>query len=139
MARQPAASALVDGVKVLAREVPAAPANELRNMADTLRGKLGSGVVVLGARQDGKVTLVAAVTPDLTGRVKAGNLVKKLAPIVGGGGGGRPDFAQAGGKDPDRLDDLLAAVDGAVRDELSAQWPASWRLPAAPTRAAKLP
>ena len=110
---------LVDGVKVLAREVPAAPANELRNMADTLRGRLGSGVVVLGARQDGKVTLVAAVTADLTGRVKAGNLVKKLAPIVGGGGGGRPDFAQAGGKQPDRLEDLLAAVDGAVRDELA--------------------
>ena len=108
----------VDGVKVLAREVPAAPANELRNMADTLRGKLGSGVVVLGACQDGKVTFIAAVTPDLTGRVKAGNLVKKLAPIVGGGGGGRADFAQAGGKHPDRLSDLLAAVDGAVREEL---------------------
>jgi alanyl-tRNA synthetase len=111
---------LVDGVKVLAREVPAAPANELRNIADTLRGKLGSGVVVIGARQDGKVTLIAAVTPDLTARVKAGNLVRRLAPLVGGGGGGRPDFAQAGGKEPENLEKLLAAVDGAVREELAA-------------------
>jgi alanyl-tRNA synthetase len=109
----------VDGVRVLAREVPAAPAAELRNMADTLRGKLGSGVVVIGARQDGKVTLVVAVSPDLTGRVKAGELVRRLAPIVGGGGGGRADFAQAGGKEPERLEDLLAAVDGAVRGELA--------------------
>jgi alanyl-tRNA synthetase len=109
----------VDGVKVLAREVPAAPANELRHMADTLRGKLGSGVVVIGAREDGKVTLIAAVTDDLTARVKAGALVRELAPIVGGGGGGRADFAQAGGKEPGRLAELLAAVPAAVRGQLA--------------------
>jgi alanyl-tRNA synthetase len=109
---------LVEGVKVLAREVPPAPAGELRSIADTLRGRLGSGVVVIGARHDGKVTLIATVTPDLAGRVGAGGLVRRLAPIVGGGGGGRPDFAQAGGKDPDRLPDLLAAVPEAVRAEL---------------------
>jgi len=108
----------VDGIKVLVREVPPAPAGELRNMADTLRSKLGSGVVVIGTREDGKVSLVAAVTEDLTGRVKAGGLVRELAGIVGGGGGGRPDFAQAGGKDPDKLPEALEAVPDAVRKQL---------------------
>jgi len=77
-------------------------------------------VVVIGAREDGKVTLIAAVTDDLTGRVKAGALVRELAPIVGGGGGGRADFAQAGGKEPERLGELLAAVPAAVRGQLAA-------------------
>ncbi|MEM7480825.1 MAG: alanine--tRNA ligase [Acidobacteriota bacterium] len=108
----------VAGLQVLTKEVPPAPANELRNMADTLRGKIGSGVVVLGTRQDGKVTLIVAVTPDLTDRVAAGALVRRLAPMVGGGGGGRPDFAQAGGKEPEKLDALLAAAPDAVREEL---------------------
>ncbi|HEV8240534.1 MAG TPA: alanine--tRNA ligase [Thermoanaerobaculia bacterium] len=102
----------VAGVKVLAREVPPAPPDELRNMADMLRQKLGSGVVVLGARGDGKVSLVAAVTADLVGRLHAGNLVKAAAAAAGGKGGGRPDFAQAGGKEPDKLPQALdAAVD----------------------------
>jgi alanyl-tRNA synthetase len=106
----------VAGVKVVAREVPAAPADELRDLADLLRGKLGSGVVVLGARGDGKVSLVAAVSADLAGRVHAGNLVKAAAVAVGGKGGGRPDFAQAGGKDPERLPQALeAAVDEIAR------------------------
>jgi alanyl-tRNA synthetase len=111
----------VEGVKVLAREVPPAPVNELRNMADVLRGKIGSGVVVIGTRdpEAGKVTLLAAVTDDLVGRVKAGALVRELAPLVGGGGGGRPDFAQAGGKEPDKLPDALAAVEAAVRAQLA--------------------
>jgi alanyl-tRNA synthetase len=111
----------VDGVKVLTREVPAAPNNELRNMADVLRGKLGSGVVVIGTRDEaeGKVTLLAAVTDDLVGRVKAGALVKELAPLVGGGGGGRPDFAQAGGREPANLPAALAAVPEAVRAQLA--------------------
>jgi alanyl-tRNA synthetase len=110
---------LVEGIRVLAREVPAAPANELREMADALRSKLGSGVVVIGSRADGNVSLVAAVSKDLTSRVKAGELVKRLAPMVGGGGGGRPDFAQAGGKDPDKLPEALAAAAQAVREQLS--------------------
>jgi alanyl-tRNA synthetase len=108
----------VDGVRVLAREVPAAPAHELRQMADALRSKLGSGVVVIGSRDDGKVTLLAAVSADLTARVSAGELVRRLAPLVGGGGGGRPDFAQAGGRQPERLGEALAAVEGAVREQL---------------------
>jgi alanyl-tRNA synthetase len=110
---------LVDGIRVLAREVPPAPANELRDMADALRSKLGSGVVVIATRSDGNVNLVAAVSKDLTTRVKAGDLVKKLSAIVGGGGGGRPDFAQAGGKEPEKLPEALAAVEQAVREQLA--------------------
>jgi alanyl-tRNA synthetase len=110
---------LVDGIRVLIREVPPAPANELRDMADALRSKIGSGVVVIGTRGESNVSLVASVTPDLTARVKAGELVKKLSAIVGGGGGGRPDFAQAGGKDPEKLPEALAAVEGAVREQLA--------------------
>jgi alanyl-tRNA synthetase len=110
---------MVDGIKVVAREVPAAPSNELREIADTLRSKIGSGVVVIGSRGDGNVSLVAAVSKDLTPRVKAGELVKRLSAIVGGGGGGRPDFAQAGGKDPEKLPTALAAVKDAVREQLA--------------------
>jgi len=109
---------LVDGIRVLAREVPPAPPNELRDMADSLRSKLGSGVVVIGTRSDGNVSLVAAVSKDLTSRIKAGELVKKLSAIVGGGGGGRADFAQAGGKDPEKLPAALASVEEAVREQL---------------------
>ena len=110
---------MVDGIKVVAREVPSAPSNELREIADTLRSKIGSGVVVIGSRSDGNVSLVAAVSKDLTPRVKAGELVKRLSAIVGGGGGGRPDFAQAGGKDPEKLPMALAAVKDAVREQLA--------------------
>ena len=110
----------IDGVKVLAREVPPAPGDELRNMADMLRQKLGSGAVVLGSRGEGKVALVAAVTPDLVGRLHAGNLVKAAAAAVGGRGGGRPDFAQAGGKDPERLPQALEAALAEVESQLRA-------------------
>jgi alanyl-tRNA synthetase len=108
----------VGGVKVLAREVPPAPPEELRQMADVLRQRLGSGVVVLGSRADGKVSLVAAVTRDLAGRVHAGELVKAVAAVVGGGGGGRPDLAQAGGRFPEKLGDALAAVPPEVARQL---------------------
>ncbi len=108
----------VRGVKVVAREVPRAPRNELRDLADTLRDKLGSGVVVLGSEDDGKVALIVAVSKDLTDRVNAGRLVKSLAPIVGGSGGGRPDFAQAGGKEPENMAKMLAAVPGVLEEEL---------------------
>ncbi len=110
----------VEGVKVLAQEVPAAPVNEIRNMADVLRSRLGSGVVVLGSREDDKVTLIAAVTEDLTSRLHAGGLAKEIAAIVGGKGGGRADFAQAGGKNPDLLPSALEKVAELVRKELSA-------------------
>ena len=110
---------VVDGVKVVSREVPSAPVNEIRNMADVLRGKLGSGVVVLGSRGEGKVSLVTAVSSDLIGRVHAGRLAKEIATLVGGSGGGRPDFAQAGGKEPEKLPEALARVPELVRESLA--------------------
>jgi alanyl-tRNA synthetase len=108
----------VEGVRIVAREVPPAPAGELRNLVDVLRGKLGSGVVVLGTRGDDRVSLVAAVSGDLTDRLHAGRLVGAVAGRVGGKGGGRPDFAQAGGREPDKLAAALAAVPELVREAL---------------------
>ena len=108
----------VGGIKVLIREVSDVPSAELRTLADALRSKLGSGVVVLGSRGDGKAGILSAVTPDLTARISAGALVQRLAPMVGGKGGGRPDFAQAGGKSPEGLAAALAAVPGAVGELL---------------------
>jgi alanyl-tRNA synthetase len=97
----------VDGIVVQARRVPEMSPAELRNLADTLRQKLGSGVVVLGMESGGKATLLAAVTDDLIDRVRAGDLVRELATVVGGRGGGKPNLAQAGGPDVARLDDAL--------------------------------
>ena len=110
----------VGGVRLVAREVPAAPTGELRNLADTLRDQLGSGVVVLATRDEGKVTLIVTVSKDLTKQVKAGQLAGSLAQIVGGRGGGRPDFAQAGGKEPDKLPELLAAAPGVLGEIVGA-------------------
>jgi alanyl-tRNA synthetase len=102
----------VSGVRVQARRVPEMDSSELRNLADTLRQKLGSGVVVLGMESDGKATLLAAVTDDLTARIKAGDVVRELAKTVGGRGGGKPNLAQAGGPDAEKLDEALSrAVD----------------------------
>jgi alanyl-tRNA synthetase len=98
----------VKGVKVLARRVSGLEKGALRGLSDTIRDRLGSGVVVIASENDGKVALVVSVTKDLTSRIQAGRLVKELAPIVGGGGGGRPDFAEAGGKDPSKIDDLIS-------------------------------
>jgi alanyl-tRNA synthetase len=79
-------------------------------MADRLRDKLQPAVVVLGAVQGEKVALLATVSKDVTKSYHAGNIIKQIAPLVGGGGGGRPDFAQAGGKDGARLDEALQKV-----------------------------
>jgi alanyl-tRNA synthetase len=98
----------VQDVKLIARRVDGLEKNALRGLSDSLRDKLGSGVIVLASEQEGKVALVVSVTKDLTARVQAGRLVKELAPIVGGGGGGRPDFAEAGGRDASKIGDMLA-------------------------------
>jgi len=98
----------VMGVKVLASEVEGQDAAGLRMALDNLRDKLGSGVIVLGSATEDKVFLCVGVTKDLTGRVKAGEIIKNLAPIVGGGGGGKPDMAQAGGKHPEKLPEAIA-------------------------------
>jgi len=100
----------VGGVAVLAARVDGLDAEGLRAVVDRLRDRLGSGVVLLGSAVDGKVSLVAAVTKDLTKRFQAGKIVQEAAKVVGGGGGGRPDLAQAGGKDPAKLDEALTLV-----------------------------
>jgi alanyl-tRNA synthetase len=96
------------GIKVARRKVVDLDKDALRGLADSMKAAVGSGVVVIASAGDGRVQVVVAVTPDLTGRLKAGQVVKEIAPIVGGGGGGRPDFAEAGGKRPEKIDELLA-------------------------------
>ncbi len=105
---------VVNGIKVLAARLDGADLKALRDTADQLKDKLGSGVVVLGAVEGDKVFLVASVTKDLAGRLKAGELIKPLAELCGGRGGGRADFAQAGGTEPDKVDAALALVPGIV-------------------------
>jgi len=100
----------VKGVKVLAQRVDGLEKAQMRELVDSLRGKLGSGVVVLGAAVDGKVSLIVGVTKDLTSRVQAGKIVGSLAAKVGGKGGGRPDLAEAGGSDVGSLDAALEAA-----------------------------
>jgi alanyl-tRNA synthetase len=100
----------VKGVKVLAAQVANADRESLRQMIDSLRQKLGSGVVVLGTPDDGKVTIIAGVTKDLIPRLDAGKIVQELAKQVGGSGGGRPDLAEAGGKDTAALESTLRSI-----------------------------
>jgi alanyl-tRNA synthetase len=98
----------VGDAKFVARRVTGLEKDALRSLSDSLRDRIQRGVVVIAAENDGKVSLLVSVTKDLTDRIKAGALVKELAPIVGGGGGGRPDFAEAGGKDASQIDAMLA-------------------------------
>ena len=98
----------VNGKKIIVSEVESADPKRLLELADHLRERLGSGVVVLASHQDGQVRLLAAVTKDLAGEVHAGKLVSQIAPIVGGKGGGRPELAQAGGTDPSKIGAALA-------------------------------
>ncbi len=100
----------VKGVRVIAAKVDNADREALRQMVDTLRQKLGSGVVVLASADDGKVALITAVTKDLIPRLHAGKIVQELAKMVGGSGGGRPDLAEAGGKDTSAIESTLGNV-----------------------------
>jgi alanyl-tRNA synthetase len=100
----------VKGVKVLAAKVDGVDRESLRQMVDTLRQKLGSGVVVLATAEDGKVALITGVTKDLNPRLHAGKIVQELAKLVGGSGGGRPDLAEAGGKDTSGIELALSTV-----------------------------
>jgi len=108
----------VKGAKVLAALMEGADVTALRETMDKLRDKLGSAAIVLGSVADGKVTLIAGVTPDLTSKVKAGELVNMVAQQVGGKGGGRPDMAQAGGTQPENLPAALASVNAWVAAKL---------------------
>ena len=106
----------IGDVKLLAAEVESTDGKGLREMADKLRDKLGSGVVAIGCPHEGKVNLLVAVTADLTGKLHAGKLVAVLAEEVGGRGGGRPDLAQAGGSQPEKLTSALTKVADLVRN-----------------------
>ena len=108
----------VSGVKLLVREAPEMAAPELRTLADALRGKLKTGIVVLGMASGGAATLLVAVTDDLVGRISAGEIVKRLAPVVDGRGGGKPSLAQAGGKAPGKLGQALQLAPGVVEELL---------------------
>jgi alanyl-tRNA synthetase len=104
----------VAGVKLVAQQVSGLDKDGLRALADQHRSRITSGVVVLASAEDSKVAIVVAVTPDISKKVKAGDIVKQIAPIVGGGGGGRADFAEAGGKDPSKIGEMLDAAKGVV-------------------------
>ena len=108
------------GIKVLAAAVPSMDRAALRNLADELKQKVGSGIVILGAPQDdGKVALVVMVTPDVSSKTPAGQIIKQLAPLVGGGGGGKPELAEAGGKDAARLPQAIEQSYAIVEQLLS--------------------
>jgi alanyl-tRNA synthetase len=109
----------VGGIKVLAAQIDGADAKSLRDAVDQLKGKLGSSVIVLATVQDGKVVLVAGVSADLLTRMRAGEIASAVAAQVGGKGGGRADFAQAGGTQPENLGKALAGVESLIRSQLA--------------------
>jgi len=100
----------INGIKVLAKQVDGLDAGGTRQLSDTLLARLRSGVVILGRTDEGKVGLIVRVSNDLTDKVKAGNIIKEIAPIVGGRGGGKPDMAEGGGTEPDKLAEALDAA-----------------------------
>ena len=109
----------IDGIKVLAIRMDGADAKTLRDAVDRYKDKLQSAVVVLGSADNGVVRIAAGVTKNNTDRIRAGDLIKPVAEQVGGKGGGRPDFAQAGGNNPDALDEALESVPAWVAEHLS--------------------
>ena len=109
----------INHIKVLSARVEAENVRSLRDLGDRLRDKIGSGVIVIGSRADGKALLLVLVTKDLTDRLHAGNMIKQVARIIGGSGGGRPEMAQAGGPKPERLEEALEAVYDIVHTKLS--------------------
>ncbi len=111
---------IVKGVKVLTSVVDQLDKGSLRNLADELKSQISKGVVVLATSSTEKVSLVAAITSNLTSRLHAGKMVKEIASIVGGGGGGRPDMAEAGGKDPSKISLALEAVKCYVEENVAA-------------------
>ncbi len=106
----------IGGVRVVASRVEGVTGKELRSMVDELRAKVGSGIVLLAAVENDRVSLALGVTKDLTGRFRAGDLVREVASTLGGRGGGRPDFAQAGGDDPSRLDAAFERLEALVAE-----------------------
>jgi alanyl-tRNA synthetase len=109
----------VDGIKVLSVQIDGQDAQGLRLVMDKLRERMPSGILVLGSALEDKAMLCVGVSKDLTSRAKAGEIVKKLAPMVGGGGGGRPDMAEAGGKLPAMLPELISKAPEVIRAMLA--------------------
>jgi alanyl-tRNA synthetase len=110
----------INGIKVLAANLEGADPKSLRDTVDQLKNKLGTAAVILATASEGKVALVAGVTKDATDRLKAGDLLKMVAEQVGGKGGGRPDMAQGGGSEPEKLDAALSSVADWVGGQLGA-------------------
>ncbi|HXG83387.1 MAG TPA: alanine--tRNA ligase [Pyrinomonadaceae bacterium] len=108
----------ISGVKVVAKVVEGLDANAMRQLSDNLLNRLKSGVVVLGRRDEAKVSIIVRVSDDLTDRVKAGNVIKEIAPIVGGRGGGKPDMAEGGGSEPAKLSEAIEASYGVIEKML---------------------
>jgi alanyl-tRNA synthetase len=113
-----AAPESIKGVPVISRKVEGVDASMLRELAENTGAKIGTGIVVLGLASNGKASLVAVVSPDLQKRLHAGKIIKRVAELVGGSGGGRPDFAQAGGKESEKLEVALQAVYNIVAEFL---------------------
>jgi len=109
----------VEGLKLVRRLVEGLSGSEVKNLADTLRDKAGSGIVVIGNRLEGKATITVAVTPDQMERVAARDLVRPLGKVIAGGGGGKPDIAEAGGKAPEKLQEALDRAPAILKDMLN--------------------
>jgi len=101
----------VKGIRLLSARIDGKDQKQMRDFIDQLKSKIGSGIVLLGGQSQNKVSLIMGVTPDLSKRYSASELIKKISVTLGGTGGGRPDFAQAGGTDPDKLDGALKAIE----------------------------
>src|SRR5699024_7519087 len=107
----------VEGISVLTEQVKVSNMGQLRSMMDEMRQEIASGIILLVAENDGKVQIVAAVSEDLIKKgYHAGNLIKKVAQICGGGGGGRPNMAQAGGTQPEKIKDALEYVESYIKN-----------------------
>jgi alanyl-tRNA synthetase len=104
----------IKGVRILASAVDVADVKTLRDLGDKLRDRIQSGIILLGSKTDDKAMLLCLITKDLTDRYRAGDIIKTIAPIVGGSGGGRPDMAQAGGPKPENLDQALAKLESLI-------------------------
>jgi alanyl-tRNA synthetase len=109
---------VISGANVLIARIDGVDGKQLREIADQLKNTLGVGIVVLASASDGTVNLVSTVSKEMTKKFHAGNIIKELAGMVGGGGGGRPDFAQAGGKEPEKIADVLKRAEEIVRQAL---------------------
>jgi alanyl-tRNA synthetase len=101
-------------VKILSAKVDGKDPKRMRDFVDQLKLKIGSGIILLGGQTQNKTSLILGITSDLTGRFNANELIKKIALLIGGTGGGRPDFAQAGGADAKKLDEALKAIEDLI-------------------------